>query len=182
MITVSGLTKSFGGRTLFEDVTFKLVPGRRVALVGGNGVGKTTLLEIIVGDQQPDAGEVHIGQGHPDRLPAPGADRADRRLGHRRGAARRRARDRPGGAAGPAGRGRRRHRVPTAPTPMPTATSVRSRPTARPSTGSRRWAATASRPRPAGCWPVWASRDDRHGPTGRRSSRAAGACGSRWPG
>ena len=63
MITVSGLTKSFGGRTLFEGVTFKLVPGRRVALVGGNGVGKTTLLEIIVGDQQPDAGEVHIGKG-----------------------------------------------------------------------------------------------------------------------
>ena len=63
MITVSALTKSFGGRTLFEGVTFKLMPGRRVALVGGNGVGKTTLLEIIVGDQQPDSGEVHIGRG-----------------------------------------------------------------------------------------------------------------------
>jgi ATP-binding cassette subfamily F protein 3 len=63
MITVSALSKSFGGRTLFEGVTFKLMPGRRVALVGGNGVGKTTLLEIIVGDQQPDSGEVHIGKG-----------------------------------------------------------------------------------------------------------------------
>ncbi len=62
MITVSGLSKSFGGRTLFEGVTFKLVPGRRVALVGGNGVGKTTLLEVVVGEQQPDAGEVHIGK------------------------------------------------------------------------------------------------------------------------
>jgi len=62
MITVSGLSKSFGGRTLFEGVTFKLVPGRRVALVGGNGVGKTTLLEIIVGGQAADAGEVHIGR------------------------------------------------------------------------------------------------------------------------
>ena len=62
MITVSGLTKSFGGRTLFEGVTFKLMPGRRVALVGGNGVGKSTLLEIIVGDQQADSGAVHIGQ------------------------------------------------------------------------------------------------------------------------
>ncbi|MEZ5311232.1 MAG: ABC-F family ATP-binding cassette domain-containing protein [Microthrixaceae bacterium] len=62
MITVSGLAKSFGGRTLFEGVSFKLVPGRRVALVGGNGVGKTTLLEIIVGDQVPDSGEVHIGK------------------------------------------------------------------------------------------------------------------------
>ena len=62
MITVSGLSKSFGGRTLFDGVTFKLVPGRRVALVGGNGVGKTTLLEIIVGDQKPDSGEVHVGR------------------------------------------------------------------------------------------------------------------------
>src|SRR5690242_19827110 len=62
MITVSGLTKSFGGRTLFEGVTFKLMPGRRVALVGGNGVGKTTLLEIIVGDQRPESGEVHVGR------------------------------------------------------------------------------------------------------------------------
>jgi len=62
MITVSGLTKSFGGRTLFEGVTFKLMPGRRVALVGGNGVGKTTLLEIIVGDQLAESGEVHVGK------------------------------------------------------------------------------------------------------------------------
>ncbi|MGB6059635.1 MAG: ABC-F family ATP-binding cassette domain-containing protein [Microthrixaceae bacterium] len=63
MITVSGLSKAFGGRTLFEGVTFKLMPGRRVALVGANGVGKTTLLEIITGAQQADAGEVHIGKG-----------------------------------------------------------------------------------------------------------------------
>lgn len=62
MITVTGLSKSFGGRTLFEGVTFKLVPGRRVALVGGNGVGKTTLLEIVVGLQAPDSGEVHISR------------------------------------------------------------------------------------------------------------------------
>jgi ATP-binding cassette subfamily F protein 3 len=62
MITVSGLTKSFGGRTLFEGVTFKLMPGRRVALVGGNGVGKTTLLEIIVGEQRAESGEVHVGK------------------------------------------------------------------------------------------------------------------------
>lgn len=63
MITVSGLSKSFGGRTLFDGVSFKLVPGRRIALVGGNGVGKTTLLEIIVGLQAPDRGEVHVGKG-----------------------------------------------------------------------------------------------------------------------
>jgi ATP-binding cassette subfamily F protein 3 len=63
VITVSGLSKSHGGRTLFTDVTFRLLPGRRVALVGGNGVGKTTILEIIVGDQEADAGEVHCAKG-----------------------------------------------------------------------------------------------------------------------
>ncbi|MEZ5321096.1 MAG: ABC-F family ATP-binding cassette domain-containing protein [Microthrixaceae bacterium] len=59
MITVAGLSKAHGNRTLFRDVTFRLLPGRRIALVGGNGVGKTTLLEIVVGTQDPDSGEVH---------------------------------------------------------------------------------------------------------------------------
>ena len=63
MITVSGLSKAHGGRTLFSDVSFRLVPGRRVALVGGNGVGKTTILEIVVGLQRADSGEVHIAKG-----------------------------------------------------------------------------------------------------------------------
>lgn len=58
MLTVSSLSKSFGGRTLFSDVTFRLSPGRRIALLGGNGVGKSTLLEIVVGLQEPDAGQV----------------------------------------------------------------------------------------------------------------------------
>ena len=63
MISVSGLSKAHGGRTLFSDVSFRLVPGRRVALVGGNGVGKTTILEIVVGLQRSDAGEVHVAKG-----------------------------------------------------------------------------------------------------------------------
>ena len=63
MITVSGLSKSFGGRTLFHDVSYKLPAGRRVAHVGGNGVGKTTMLEIIVGIQRADAGDVHVAKG-----------------------------------------------------------------------------------------------------------------------
>lgn len=58
MLTVSSLSKSFGGRTLFSDVTFRLSPGRRIALVGGNGVGKSTLLEIVVGVQEADQGQV----------------------------------------------------------------------------------------------------------------------------
>ena len=59
MLSASGLTKSHGNRTLFRDVTFELKGGRRVALVGGNGVGKTTLLEILLGHQDPDVGVVH---------------------------------------------------------------------------------------------------------------------------
>ena len=59
MITVSGLSKSHGQRTLFRDVTFRLLPGRRIALVGGNGVGKTTLMEIVVGLQDADSGDIH---------------------------------------------------------------------------------------------------------------------------
>lgn len=58
MLSVSGLSKSFGPRTLFRDVTFRLTSGRRIALVGGNGVGKTTLMEIIVGTQEADDGDV----------------------------------------------------------------------------------------------------------------------------
>jgi len=59
MITVSGLSKAYGARVLFRDVTFQLSDGRRVALVGGNGAGKTTLLEIVLGITEPDAGDVH---------------------------------------------------------------------------------------------------------------------------
>ncbi len=58
MITLANISKAHGQATLFSDVTLQLVPGRRVALVGSNGTGKTTLLEIALGLQQPDDGEV----------------------------------------------------------------------------------------------------------------------------
>ena len=59
MLTVSGLEKSHGPRRLFSDLTIQLSAGRRVALIGGNGVGKTTLIEIIMGIQEPDEGVIH---------------------------------------------------------------------------------------------------------------------------
>ncbi|MFN0091208.1 MAG: ATP-binding cassette domain-containing protein [Acidimicrobiales bacterium] len=59
MLSASELSKSFGGRVLFHDVTLRLLPRRRCALVGGNGAGKTTLVEILLGLQEPDSGEVH---------------------------------------------------------------------------------------------------------------------------
>jgi ATP-binding cassette, subfamily F, member 3 len=58
VLTGSGLSKAHGQRVLFADVTVTLSPGRRVALVGGNGTGKTTLLEILSGEQRPDSGSV----------------------------------------------------------------------------------------------------------------------------
>ncbi|MEE9415009.1 MAG: ABC-F family ATP-binding cassette domain-containing protein [Acidimicrobiales bacterium] len=63
MLTASALSKSFGARTLFSDVSLQLSPGRRIALVGGNGMGKTTLLEIVVGLTNADSGEVHQPKG-----------------------------------------------------------------------------------------------------------------------
>ena len=63
MLTVSGLAKAHGTRRLFDDVTMQLSAGRRIALIGGNGVGKTTLLEMIIGHQDPDSGVIHRPRG-----------------------------------------------------------------------------------------------------------------------
>jgi ATPase subunit of ABC transporter with duplicated ATPase domains len=60
MISASGLAKSFGAQTLFEDVTFRLDPGQRYGLVGANGSGKTTLLNILAGEEEPSAGSVSV--------------------------------------------------------------------------------------------------------------------------
>jgi ATP-binding cassette subfamily F protein 3 len=63
MLTVAGLSKAFGGRQLFDDVSLTLLSGERVGLVGPNGAGKSTLLKIILGQEQPDAGEVTFIRG-----------------------------------------------------------------------------------------------------------------------
>lgn len=63
MLTVAGLSKSYGGRELFEDVSLTLQSGERVAIVGPNGAGKSTLLKIILGREEPDAGEVTFIRG-----------------------------------------------------------------------------------------------------------------------
>ena len=57
------LSKSYGGRTLFHDVTFRLEEYDRLALVGPNGAGKTTLLSIISGEDDPDEGRVLFAKG-----------------------------------------------------------------------------------------------------------------------
>ncbi len=57
------ITKSFGGRELFHDVTFKLEEYDHLALVGANGAGKTTLLNIITGREDADSGEIIFAKG-----------------------------------------------------------------------------------------------------------------------
>ena len=63
MISASGLSLSHAARTLFSDVSIRLTPGQCTALVGGNGVGKTTLMEILVGINPPDSGTVSRPKG-----------------------------------------------------------------------------------------------------------------------
>jgi len=63
MIGITDLGKSYGARTLFEGVSLKLVRGSRYGLVGANGSGKTTFLEIVSGDEQASEGSVAIDKG-----------------------------------------------------------------------------------------------------------------------
>jgi ABC transport system ATP-binding/permease protein len=59
---VEAVTVALGGRTLLDDVTWRLGPGDRVGLLGPNGAGKTTVLRLLTGDLSPDAGQVKVGQ------------------------------------------------------------------------------------------------------------------------
>ena len=61
VLTVNGLAKSFGSQTLFTDLGFDVKRGERVAIIGDNGTGKTTILKIINGLVEPDAGEIILG-------------------------------------------------------------------------------------------------------------------------
>ena len=58
MISVDNITIRFGGFTLFDRITFQVNPGDRIGLVGRNGAGKTTILNLISGLQEPDEGRV----------------------------------------------------------------------------------------------------------------------------
>ncbi len=60
MLTISQVTKAFGGRTLFEDASLQVNRGDRVGLVGPNGAGKSTLFSLILGEASPDAGKVSV--------------------------------------------------------------------------------------------------------------------------
>ena len=61
VLTIKGLTKSFGDRTLFSNLSLEVGGGERIGLLGDNGSGKTTLLKILLGEEEPDAGKVRMG-------------------------------------------------------------------------------------------------------------------------
>jgi len=60
MLTISQLSKSFGGRVLFENASLQVNRGDRVGLVGPNGAGKSTLFSLILGEASPDEGRVSL--------------------------------------------------------------------------------------------------------------------------
>ncbi|MEO5773305.1 MAG: energy-dependent translational throttle protein EttA [Sphingomicrobium sp.] len=61
VIEVNGVTKAYGDKLLFEDLSFTLPPGGIVGVIGANGAGKSTLFKLITGQEKPDAGDIDIG-------------------------------------------------------------------------------------------------------------------------
>ncbi len=70
VLKVRGITKSYDGRKILQDVTFNIHNGERVAILGDNGAGKTTLLKILLGEESADDGTIKKGVGlRPAYLP-----------------------------------------------------------------------------------------------------------------
>ncbi|MBK7494598.1 MAG: ABC-F family ATP-binding cassette domain-containing protein [Candidatus Omnitrophica bacterium] len=62
MIRITGLSKSYDGKQVFEPATLNIYRGDRVALLGRNGAGKSTFLKMIMGTETPTTGNVEMGQ------------------------------------------------------------------------------------------------------------------------
>ncbi len=61
VLEAEGITKKFGNKTLFENLSFKIPPGSIVGIIGGNGAGKTTMFKIFTGQEKPDSGVLRVG-------------------------------------------------------------------------------------------------------------------------
>ena len=61
VLVLDGLSKAYGGRTLFHDLSLTVTGGERIALIGDNGTGKTTFLKLVMNEETPDAGWVRRG-------------------------------------------------------------------------------------------------------------------------
>jgi len=62
VIEAKNLTKAYGDRLLFEELSFRLPPAGIVGVIGANGAGKTTLFKLITGKEKPDSGDIKIGE------------------------------------------------------------------------------------------------------------------------
>lgn len=63
LIRLENITKSFDNLQILRDVYLRLSTGDRLGLIGGNGSGKTTVLKLILGQEEPDSGTVGVDQG-----------------------------------------------------------------------------------------------------------------------
>ena len=63
LLNAQNITKAFGPRPLFRDLSFTIHEGARIGLIGPNGAGKSTLLKILAGEEKPDSGELASGSG-----------------------------------------------------------------------------------------------------------------------
>jgi ATP-binding cassette subfamily F protein 3 len=63
MLSIGGISKAYGERSLFADASLQVNRGERIGLVGPNGAGKSTLLHVILGDEEPDSGTVSLERG-----------------------------------------------------------------------------------------------------------------------
>src|ERR1700734_4198779 len=60
ILNAQGVTKRFGAKPLFENISFAVEEGDRIGLIGPNGAGKSTLLAVLAGEMEPDAGELAV--------------------------------------------------------------------------------------------------------------------------
>src|ERR1700734_1488079 len=63
MLSLSGISKTYGGRTLFAEVSLQINRADRIGLVGPNGAGKSTLFSIVLGTLEPDDGKISRERG-----------------------------------------------------------------------------------------------------------------------
>src|SRR5262249_15903310 len=61
VVEAAGLTKGYGDRGLMENLSFSLPQGGNVGVIGANGGGKTNLKKVIIGEEEPDAGTIKVG-------------------------------------------------------------------------------------------------------------------------
>jgi ATP-binding cassette subfamily F protein 3 len=79
MIAITNLSKNYGNKVLFEDVSLGINQGEKIGLIGPNGTGKSTLFSMILGDTEPSKGDVRVNKGvHIGHLPQEASFKSER--------------------------------------------------------------------------------------------------------